>query len=47
LEGAGSATVYSTAWSAVKAPDDLFTGNNLGAALKDTGEYVKALQVLM
>ncbi|MFN8134964.1 MAG: hypothetical protein U0Z17_06985 [Bacteroidales bacterium] len=28
--GAGSATVYATAWSATKKPDDLLTANNLG-----------------
>ena len=47
MEGAGSATIYSTAWSASKNPDDLLTANNLGVALKDMGEYVKALMVLM
>ncbi len=47
MEGAGSATIYSTAWSASKDPDDLLTANNLGVALKDMGEYVKALRVLM
>jgi hypothetical protein len=47
MEGAGSATIYSTAWSALKDPDDLLTANNLGVALKDMGEYVKALRVLM
>lgn len=44
--GAGSATVYATAWSATKKPDDLLTANNLGVALKDMGEFAKALQVL-
>ncbi len=47
MVGAGSATIYSTAWSAAKNPDDLLTANNLGVALKDMGEFVKALQILM
>ena len=47
MEGAGSATIYSTAWSALKDPDDLLTANNLGVVLKDMGEYVKAIRVLM
>ena len=47
MEGAGSAAIFSTAWSAMKDPDDLITANNLGVALKDMGEFVKALQVLM
>jgi len=45
--GAGSATIYSTAWSAIKVPSDVLTANNLGVALKDMGEYIKALQVLL
>lgn len=45
--GAGSATIYATSWSAVKKPGDVLTANNLGVALKDMGEYIKALQVLL
>jgi tetratricopeptide (TPR) repeat protein len=44
--GAGSATIYATSWSAVKKPGDILTANNLGIALKDMGEFTKALQVL-
>lgn len=44
--GAGSACVYTTAWSAVQQPDDILTANNLGVALKDMGELSQALQVL-
>ncbi len=47
MESAGSATIYCTAWSASINPEDLLTANNLGVALKDMGEYVKALRVLM
>jgi tetratricopeptide (TPR) repeat protein len=47
MVGAGSATIYSTSWSAVKKPGDVLTANTLGVALKDMGEYVKALQVLL
>ena len=46
IAGAGSATIYATAWSATKKPDDILTANNLGVALKDMGEFTKALQVL-
>lgn len=46
IVGAGSATIYATAWSAIKKPDDILTANNLGVALKDMGEFTKALQVL-
>ncbi|MDD4777494.1 MAG: hypothetical protein PHV53_04300 [Fermentimonas sp.] len=46
MSGAGSASVYSIAWSAARSPDDLLTANNLGVALKNMGEYVKAIQVL-
>lgn len=46
MTGAGSASVYAIAWSAVRSPDDLLTANNLGVALKDMGEYTKAVQVL-
>ncbi len=45
--GAGSATIYSTAWSAARNPTDVLTANNLGVALKDMGDYPKALQVLL
>jgi tetratricopeptide (TPR) repeat protein len=46
VEGAGSASIYATAWSAAKKPDDILTANNLGVALKDVGEYAKSIQVL-
>lgn len=46
IVGAGSATIYAIAWSATKKPEDLLTANNLGVALKDMGEFTKALQVL-
>lgn len=46
MTGAGSASVYAIAWSAARSPDDLLTANNLGVALKDMGEYAKAIQVL-
>lgn len=46
MEGAGAAGVYACAWSAVKEPVDILTANNLAVALKNEGEYVKALQVL-
>ena len=46
IQGAGSASVYAIAASAGKNPDDLLTANNLGVALKDMGEFTKALQVL-
>ena len=45
--GAGSATIYATAWSAVQKPADILTANNLGVALKDMGETTKAIQVLL
>lgn len=46
IQGAGSASVYTIAASAGKNPEDLLTANNLGVALKDMGEFTKALQVL-
>ena len=46
MTGAGSASVYAIAWSAVQTPDDVLTANNLGVALKDMGEYSKAIRVL-
>ena len=46
IAGAGSASVYVTATSAIQKPDDILTANNLGVVLKDMGEYTKALQVL-
>jgi tetratricopeptide (TPR) repeat protein len=45
--GAGSATIYATAWSAVKIPADVLTANNLGVALKGMGEFTTAIQVLL
>lgn len=46
MTGAGSASVYAIAWSAVRSPDDILTANNLGVALKDMGEYTQAIEVL-
>jgi tetratricopeptide (TPR) repeat protein len=46
MAGSGSLTIYCAAWSAVRLPEDILTANTLGVALKDMGEYVKALQVL-
>src|SRR5690606_16261622 len=43
----GSASVYAISWSAAQSPEDLLTANNLGVALKDMGEYSKAVQVLL
>jgi len=45
--GAGDAAVYTTAWSAKRNPDDALTANNLGVALKDMGDYRKAMLVLL
>lgn len=47
ITGAGSASVYVTAWSAGQNPDDLLTANNLGVALKDMGELSLSLRVLI
>jgi len=46
MAGAGSASIYAIAWSAVRSPGDVLTANNLGVVLKDMGEYSKAVQVL-
>ncbi len=46
MEGAGAASVYTCAWSAVREPADILTANNLAIALKNEGEYTKALQIL-
>jgi hypothetical protein len=46
MAGSGSSTIYCAAWSAVRLPEDILTANTLGVALKDMGEYIKALQVL-
>ena len=46
FQGAGSASVYTIASSAIKEPADLLTANNLGVALKDMGEYTNSLRVL-
>lgn len=46
IAGAGSACIYVTAWSAAQKPDDILAANNLGVALKDMGDFTKALQVL-
>jgi tetratricopeptide (TPR) repeat protein len=45
--GAGPAAVYATAWSAKRNPDDPLTANNLGVALKDMGDYRRAMAVLL
>ena len=45
--GACDAAVYTTAWSAKRNPDDALTANNLGVALKDMGDYRKAILVLL
>jgi len=46
MAGAGSASIYTASWSASQKPGDILTANNLGVALKDMGEYTKAIQVL-
>lgn len=46
MEGANAASVYTTAWSASYAPEDVLTANNLGVALKDMGDYSTAITVL-
>jgi len=46
MDGTGSASVYASAYSAVLNPDDILTANNLGVALKDMGDFVRAMQVL-
>jgi len=46
MKGAGSASIYTCAWSAVKNPTDVLTANNLAVSLKNQGEYLKAMQVL-
>ncbi|HPT13889.1 MAG TPA: tetratricopeptide repeat protein [Bacteroidales bacterium] len=46
IAGAGSACIYVIAWSAAQKPDDILAANNLGIALKDMGDFTKALQVL-
>lgn len=46
MEGAGEGSIYTCAWSAVKEPADVLTSNNLAVALKNQGEYAKALQIL-
>ena len=46
MEGAGPASIYACAWSAVKNPLDVLTANNLAVALKNAGDYAKALQIL-
>lgn len=45
IAGSGSSAIYCAAWSAVRLPEDILTANTLGVALKDMGEYIKALQV--
>ena len=46
MQGAGSASIYVSASSAVQNPTDILTANNLGVALKDMGEFSKAAQIL-
>ncbi len=46
IAGAGSASVYTIASSAIRKPEDILTANNLGVVLKDMGECNKALQIL-
>lgn len=46
IAGAGSASIYAASWSATQKSDDILTANNLGVALKDMGEFTKAIQVL-
>lgn len=46
MQGAGSASVFAIAASAIETPTDVLAANNLGVALKDMGEFTKALQVL-
>lgn len=46
IQGAGSASVFAIASSAIETPTDVLTANNLGVALKDMGDFSKALQVL-
>ena len=47
MKGAGSASVYSIAWSALKNPEDVLAANNLGVALLQIAENMQALQVLL
>jgi len=46
MSGWGAAAIYSAAWSAEKAPQDILTANTLGVALKDMKEYTASLKVL-
>ena len=46
MSGWGAAAVYSAAWSAEKAPQDILTANNLGVVLKDMQEYHASLKAL-
>lgn len=46
MSGWGAAAIYSAAWSADKAPQDILTANTLGVALKDMQEYTASLRVL-
>lgn len=46
ISGSGSAAIYSAAWSAERAPQDILTANTLGVALKDMKEFISSLQVL-
>ncbi len=44
--GAGSASIYATAWTALRKPDDFLAANNLGVVLKGMEDYERALKVL-
>jgi len=46
MSGWGAAAIYSAAWSAARAPQDILTANTLGVALKDMQEYTASLRVL-
>lgn len=46
MSGWGAAAIYSAAWSAEKAPQDILTANTLGVVLKDMKEYHASLQAL-
>ena len=45
--GAGSASVFSAAWSVKQNPSDIVSINNLGAALSGMGDEKTALRVLL
>jgi tetratricopeptide (TPR) repeat protein len=45
--GAGSASIYTTTWTAMRAPDDVLTASNLGVALSGMGDHRLAVSVLL